>query len=277
MKRKQTIRIFIPVVILLFIFIIVIIRLRQPGPPQIVPDMVKPEMTTPEGQLEESPKEYKARVAIVIDDMGYDDKIFREFAGLGVPVTFAVLPGERFSKYIANEAKLLNYDVMLHLPLEPHSSGKNPGNGVILLRMSRDEMLQQLSKDIAAVPYITGVNNHMGSLFTEDRSAMGILLGELHKKGLFFLDSRTSPQSVAYDVAKNMGVKSESRDVFLDNRSDIEYIKGQIDKVIRIAIKKGDATAIGHPRPETVTALKEKLQDFEKEGIELVPVSKVID
>lgn len=225
--------------------------------------------------------EKKIKVALIIDDMGYDGKLFKEFAELGIPLTFSILPGERFSTYIAKEAKRLDYGIMLHLPMEPHSQSKNLsknlGNGVIYLKMSREEMLEQLSRDIEAVPYITGVNNHMGSLLTENRDAMNILLEEIGRKGLFFLDSKTSPDSVAYELAKAMGIKTERRDVFLDNKSDIGYIKGQIDKVIRIAKKNGKATAIGHPKPETVAAIREKIRDFEREGIDLVPVSKVLD
>ncbi len=221
--------------------------------------------------------EYRGKVAIVIDDMGYDRKVFREFVGLGIPLTFAVLPEERFSADIAREARRLNYDVMLHLPMEPRNPKRNPGNGVISLKMSREEMLRQLYMDLDAVPHIVGVNNHMGSLLTEDRDAMNLLLEEIRKKGLFFLDSKTSPDSVAYEVAKSMGLKSGRRDVFLDNQPDTEYIKGQIDKVIRIAKKKGKATAIGHPRHGTVAALREKIPDFEREGIEIVPLSEVLN
>ncbi len=237
----------------------------------------KPEIPIPEGHLEEVDKVYRGRVAIVIDDVGYDDIVFRKFIELGVPVTFSILPGERYSKYIAREARQLKYEVMLHLPMEPHGSWSNPGNRAILSGMSRDEMLGQLSQDLDAVPYISGVNNHMGSLLTEDSNAMRIVLEEIHKRGLFFLDSRTSPRTVAYSVAKSFGIKSESRDVFLDNKSDIGYIKGQIDTAIRIAKKHGEATAIGHAKLETAAAIREKLADFEKEGIELVAVSRVLD
>ncbi len=237
----------------------------------------KPEIPIPEVKLDEVDKVYRGRVAIVIDDVGYDDKVFRKFIELGVPVTFSILPGERYSKYIAREARQLNYEVMLHLPMEPRGSWSNPGKRAILSRMSREEMLRQLSQDLDAVPYVSGVNNHMGSLLTEDSKAMRVVLEEIHKRGLFFLDSRTSPRTVAYSVAKSFGIKSESRDVFLDNNADIGYIKGQIDKAIRIAKKSGEATAIGHAKLETAAAIREKLPDFEREGIELVAVSRVLD
>ena len=237
----------------------------------------KPEIPIPEVKLDEVDKVYRGRVAIVIDDVGYDDKVFRKFIELGVPVTFSILPGERYSKYIAREARQLKYEVMLHLPMEPRGSWSNPGKRAILSRMSREEMLRQLSQDLDAVPYVSGVNNHMGSLLTEDSKAMRVVLEEIHKRGLFFLDSRTTPRSVAYSVAKSFGIKSESRDVFLDNKADIGYIKGQIDTAIRIAKKHGEATAIGHAKLMTAAAIREKLPDFEREGIELVAVSRVLD
>ncbi len=290
MKRRHRISaIIIWILILVFIalaLILLSIKLRQSSQPKIVPEIDNRDISRTERRIEEARpeqqgqqkrQEHKVRVAIVIDDIGYDDRIFRKFVGLGIPLTFSVLPGERFSTPIAKEARLLNYEVMLHLPMEPHHPLRKPGNGTLLTTMSHDEMIRLLSKDIEAVPYIVGVNNHMGSLLTENRAVMNILLEEIHKKGLFFLDSKTSPDSVAYETARSMGIRSGRRDVFLDNNRDIEYIKGQIDKVIKMAKKNGEATAIGHPRPETVTALREKIPDFKKEGIELVPVSEILE
>ena len=251
-----------------------------PAPPPIPDEQykpVEPETPIPEVKLEKIDKLYSGRIAIVIDDIGHDDKIFRKFTELGVPVTFSILPGERYSKYIANEAWKLKYEVMLHLPMEPHGSWSDPGSHAILSSMSGEQMLRQLSEDLDAVPNAAGVNNHMGSLLTENDIAMRVLLEEIHKRGLFFIDSRTSSQTVAYSIAKNIGVKSGDRDVFLDNKSDIAYIKGQIDTAIRIAKKKGEATVIGHAKTETAAAIREKLPDFEKEGIELVTVSRVLD
>ncbi len=280
MKRRSRIKVTIGLLISLLVFLtitLVLIKLRQPPPTEIVPDKYSSVIIEPEDKLKEIVPEYRPRVAIVIDDLGYDKKIFRSFVDLGIPITFSILPGVRFSKHIASEAKRLNYEVMLHLPMQPHNPARNPGSGVISLDMSRDEMLRQLSEDIEAVPYIDGVNNHMGSHFTENRTAMNIILEDLHRRGLFFLDSRTSPRSVAYNVAKRIGVKSGKRDVFLDNKRDIEYIKGQIDEAIRIAKLSGEVTVIGHPRRETVAALREKISDFKKEGIELVVVSALLD
>lgn len=291
-KRRSNRVIWLMIAILVaLVSILLLIKMQQPSQPKGIPDSYQYEIASPEeaihGKLRhEKEKTEKAipsyperriRVAIVIDDIGNNKRIFQKFVDLGIPLTFSILPGERFSSHIAAEAWRKDYEVMLHLPMEPRDSMKNPGNGVIYLSMSEEGMLQQLSRDIEAVPYIAGINNHMGSLFTENRDAMNILLKEIQKRKLYFLDSRTSSDSVAYEIAKSIGIKSGSRDVFLDNKRDVEYIKGQIDRVIKIAKKHGEAIAIGHPKSETVAALREKIPDFEREGIELVRVSEVLE
>lgn len=282
--RKGNIAVWLLLIALITIILIFLWGQWKQSPPQkIVPDNVNREIAKTETEIERpipempAPEVSRIKVAILIDDIGYDNKIFKEFVSLGIPLTFSILPGERFSKVIAKEARSLNYEVMLHLPMEPRNPERNPGNGSIVTHMPTDEILRQLSKDIEAVPHITGVNNHMGSLLTEDRHVMNIVLEEIHKRGLFFVDSKTSPRSVAYETARRIGIRSGKRDVFLDNKADVEYIKGQVDKVIRIAKQNGEATAIGHPRAGTIAALREKIADFEREGIELVPVSEVLD
>jgi len=286
MNRRRRGKIIIWILLLVLITIALIflwIQWKQIPQPRIIPDSDNREIARPEKGIERpipempEPEARKVKVAIVIDDMGYDKKIFKKFVDLGIPLTFSILPGQRYSTGIANEARSLNYEVMLHLPMEPRNPERNPGNGTILTHMSQDEILRQLSEDIESVPYIAGVNNHMGSLLTENQDVMNIILEDLHKRGLFFIDSRTSPRSVAYETARRMGVRSGRRDVFLDNKADIGYIKGQVDKVIRIAKQNGEATAIGHPRAGTIAAIREKIADFEREGIELVPVSEVLD
>ena len=286
MNRRRRGKIIIWILLLVLITIALIflwIQWKQIPQPRIIPDSDNREIARPEKGIERpipempEPEARKVKVAIVIDDMGYDKKIFKKFVDLGIPLTFSILPGQRYSTGIANEARSLNYEVMLHLPMEPRNPERNPGNGTILTHMSQDEILRQLSEDIESVPYIAGVNNHMGSLLTENQDVMNIILEDLHKRGLFFIDSRTSPRSVAYETARRIGVRSGRRDVFLDNKADIGYIKGQIDKVIRIARQNGEATAIGHPRAGTIAAIREKIADFEREGIELVPVSEVLD
>lgn len=264
-------------VIVIGVFILLAYNHMQSRKPVLVQKPEEQEIVKQVPVTKETQPVHKPMMAIVIDDIGYDNKVFRKFADLGIPLTFSILPGQRYSVNIAKNAKLLNYEVMLHLPMEPRSAMRNPGNGVILHNMSRGDMLLQLSKDIKSVPNIVGVNNHMGSLLTEDSNAMNILLEEIRNQGLYFLDSKTTPNSKAYEIAKRIGIKSGRRDIFLDNNADVEYIKRQIDTAISAARHKGEAIAIGHPRAETVAALRAKLHDFKNEGIELVPLSRVLN
>src|SRR3989304_8897371 len=201
-RRKAKIIIWILFLALITIALISLwVQWKQTPQPEIVPDTDNREIARPERGIERpipempEPEAYKAKVAIVIDDMGYDKKIFKKFVDLGIPLTFSILPGQRFSTGIAKEARSLNYEVMLHLPMEPRNPNNNPGNGTIVIHMSQDEILRQLSEDIESVPYIAGVNNHMGSLLTENQDVMNIILEDLHKRGLFFIDSRPPPRS----------------------------------------------------------------------------------
>lgn len=252
---------------------------RNRIPHEITPKVSKQDKESMDEKIERyihpEPFIYRGKVAIIIDDMGYDEKVFEEFVSLGIPLTFSILPGEPYSVNIAREAKRLNYEIMLHLPMESKNHRLN-GKNMISENMTRDEMIYRLKQDIESVPYIVGVNNHMGSLLTENREIMNILLREIDRRGLFFLDSRTTATSVAFDVARSMGIRSGKRDVFLDNEPSIVYIEEQIDRLIDIAKKKGRATAIGHPKRETVEALREKIPLFRKEGLKLVFASEIM-
>lgn len=134
-----------------------------------------------------------------------------------------------------------------------------------------------LNADMDAIPYITGVNNHMGSRFTEDASLMKEVLAEVKERGLFFLDSKTTGKSKALSAAREAGVRSIGRDVFLDNEQDKEYIKGQLRELIVIAKRRGRAVAIGHPHAETLAALEEMMAEFKSEGIEVVRVGDLLE
>ncbi len=223
------------------------------------------------------PVKPRAKVAIIIDDMGYDENIFHGFMALHVPLTFSILPEEPFSTNIAEEAHAHHYEVMLHLPMESKNYTLNHIKGMIKLNMSHREMLRRLDEDIRAIPYVKGINNHMGSLFTENTGAMHVVLKEVERKSLFFIDSRTTSSSVAFTLARKMGIRTGKRDIFLDNMSDIGYIKGQIHKLIDIAKRRGKAIAIGHPKWETLYALEESIPLFHREKIRLVFASEVME
>lgn len=218
------------------------------------------------------------RVAIVIDDMGHDMRRLRSLLDIDAQITVAVLPHLRFSREVAKEAYSNGWEVLLHLPMEPRNlKENNPGKGVLLTAMDEGELRLLMEESLEDVPYISGVNNHMGSKFTEDPEPMRIVLGVVKEHELFFLDSRTSPDSVAGTLAKEMGVMGVARNVFLDNIRDDQYIKDRLNELVRIARKRGTAVAIGHPYPETIAALKSMLDSMSFDGVEVVRVSELAE
>ncbi len=219
------------------------------------------------------PKAYRARVAIVIDDLGHNPRIAEEVIEL--PVTLSILPYRPYSRWIAEEARKRGREVLLHLPMEARDPGEDPGKGALFTNMSEEEVREMVRRDLEALPYLTGVNNHMGSRFSADQRLMKVVLGELKGRGLLYLDSKTTPDSKGYLLARKMGIRALERDVFIDNKRDVDYIKGQLRRLMEKAKRKGVAIAIGHPRPSTVKAIREMLPVFEEEGIELVPLSSI--
>ncbi|MBI4357932.1 MAG: divergent polysaccharide deacetylase family protein [Candidatus Omnitrophica bacterium] len=211
---------------------------------------------------------WKPRIAFVIDDVGhnkhYNDLLF----SMERPVTLAILPQVTYSKFFAEEGKKHGFETILHLPLEPENDD-DPGPGTISVRMSTGEVRRTLNQNFASVPGVTGLNNHMGSLATRDRGLMYLILKELKRRNLFFLDSMTHPNSVAHQVAFGVGIPAFQRDVFLDNVDEVEYIKEQIEQAARVAKQVGRAVAIGHYRENTLSAIKEAIPRLEAEGFEI--------
>jgi len=218
------------------------------------------------------------KIAIVIDDLGGENKISQELLRWDLPVTFSILPFTPYSKTLAGEAHRKGKEIILHLPMEPRGYPQvRPGEGVLLEEMDETNLLRQLSKDIEAVPYIKGVSNHMGSRLMEDPEKIKIVLSELKRRGLFFLDSRTTPQTIGLQVAQSVGLKAMERSIFIDNSSADEDIKQQLERLIQISLSKGKAIGIGHPHPSTIKSLKEMIPKMKEMGIELVPLSGVMD
>ncbi len=218
------------------------------------------------------------KVAIVIDDLGVEDKISQELLRWDLPITFSILPFTPYSKTLAEEAHRKGKEVILHLPMEPHGYPQiRPGEGVLLEEMDKARLLHQLSKDIEAVPYITGVSNHMGSRLMEDPEKMKIVFSELKRRGLFFLDSRTTPQTIGLQVAQSVGLKAVERSIFIDNSSTEEDIKRQLEQLIQLSLSKGKAIGIGHPHPSTLKSIKKMIPKMKEKGIEVVPLSAAME
>ena len=219
---------------------------------------------------------FSPKVAFIIDDLGYETEIAKKILELEFPITLSILPFLKYSKYIAEEGKKNNKEIMLHLPMEPNNSSVDPGPKAIKSYMSEEEIRQYVRECIFNFPYVLGLNNHMGSKITEDREIMKIILEEIKRYNLFFIDSMTSKNSIAYQVAEEMGVKTAKRSVFLDNENDMEYIKGQMLEVQKIALREGEAIAIGHDRINTFYLLKRMIPELIRAGIEIVPVSELV-
>ncbi len=241
------------------------------------PDAGIPEtaITLPTKSETEPGKGSLPRVAIIIDDMGYDLKVDNQLIALPVPLSFAFLPYAPFTKQLVKEAHAAHRTVMVHLPMEPESGAADPGPGVLMTSMSSSTLLHLLDRAIDRIPGAVGVNNHMGSRFTRNRRAMEVVLSGLKRRGLFFVDSRTTKYSVAYATARAMEVPALERAVFLDHDHDEREIAHQLHRLITVAQARGAAVAIGHPFPETYRVLARELPVL-RSKVELVPVERLV-
>jgi len=220
----------------------------------------------------------RPKIAIVIDDLGGEKHIFRELLHWNLPITLSILPFTPYSKTLASEAHQKGREVILHLPMEPHGYPEiKPGEGVLLEEMNEEKLLRQLSRDIESVPYIKGVSNHMGSRLMEDPKKVKIILSELQRRGLFFLDSRTTPQTVGLQTAESIGMKAMERTLFLDHSSKEADVKHQLERLIEISLSTGKAIGIGHPHPSTIKSLKEMIPKMQERGIDIVPLSALME
>ena len=216
------------------------------------------------------------KIGIIIDDLGYDISLANAFLKLDLSLTFSVLPFTPNTRLIARKAWNEGRETMLHLPMEPMSyPAINPGDGVLLVSMDREMILEILNRDLSQIPFVAGVNNHMGSRFTENEEKMMIVLAELKRKGLYYIDSRTSGGTVAFEVAKKMELRTASRDIFLDNHLSENALKTQMERLLSVARHKGSAIGIGHPHKETLDLLK-KYQTTLNNKAEVVPVSNLV-
>ena len=217
----------------------------------------------------------QAAIAIIIDDLG-NHSSHEEAIRLPGAIACAFLPHTPYTQRLAKLAHSLNKEVILHAPMQA-MNGKTLGPGSLTLDMSEQEFIATLQKDLAAVPHVSGVNNHMGSLLTRHPGHMLWLMQEMNRHGdLFFVDSRTTAQSVARMVAEENSVPTLNRDVFLDAENSEEFVEQQFDRLISIAKKRGSALGIGHPYPATITVLKKRLLQLDVEEIELVSVSELL-
>lgn len=216
-------------------------------------------------------------VAIIIDDVGHNHPAAKPFIEMDHPVALSILPNRPFSKELASEAFQKGKTILLHLPMQPTGYPEvDPGQGAILLSYTEDEIRKILEQDVADLPGIAGINNHMGSLATTDPRVMGDVLKFASEKGLFFVDSRTTPKSVALKLARQMNVPSAERNVFLDNERTPSAIDARTDELLDLADERGWAIGIGHPNMETARALERMARKASERNIQWISLESLI-
>ncbi len=267
---------------------------RQVEPPKVIPpktEKAKPVKETSVTQKTEPVKQKEKivvskidkiplplkQVAIIIDDIGYDLAPVKELLKVDADITFAILPLCSHSREAAEMLHEAHKETLLHLPMEPNSYPKEkPGNGTLFTDMNSEELIFQLERDLASVPYVSGVNNHMGSKFMADEDKLILIFNKLKKKKMFFIDSRTTANTKAFAAAEKVNMQMASRKVFLDNDRDYNEIYKKLLEVTQNSSDVSPVIIIGHPYPETIRAIKDASRVLREKGILIVPVSKLI-
>ena len=210
-------------------------------------------------------------MSIIIDDLGQSPERDSRTLALPGPVTMAVMPDTPHASDFARQAHKAGKTVILHMPMDPATGpyAWHPGLPI-------EELARRLDAALLKVPYAAGINNHMGSRMTAQREPMAWLMGELQRRHLFFVDSRTSAATVAAAEAQAQGLAHVSRDVFLDDIRTTEAITAQLQQGIALARKQGSAVLIGHPYPQTLEVLERELPRLKGQGIELIRLKQMI-
>jgi len=251
--------------------------LPPPIPPATAPAPVPPGSSLwQKNALPFVPRSSGPMIAIVIDDMGLDRKRSSRVVGLPAPLTLAWLPYANDLPHQTKVARAAGHELMVHIPMEPQASDIDPGPDAMRVGIGNTELLRRLDQGLKSFDGYIGVNNHMGSRFTEDAAGMKVILGELQRRGLMFLDSRTTSHSVASGIARGMHLPALGRDVFLDDDMSPAAVRESLAKVEAVARRQGYAIAIGHPHDATVDALVTWLPAVAAKGFSLVPVSTIL-
>jgi polysaccharide deacetylase 2 family uncharacterized protein YibQ len=220
-------------------------------------------------------RNFKPKIAVILDDWGYHSTGLPYLASIRYPFTVSVLPGLRYTKEAADTAYKNKKGIMLHLPMQPIKKMKLE-KITILAGMDRNVIISIVDKLADEVPHYTGVNNHEGSLVTADKSEMTTVLQVLQDRGYFFIDSMTTAKTVAYQTARDMGLRWGKRDIFIDNQKQSEYNELQIIQLKSAAKKKGWAIGIGHDDPVTLATLSKMMPQIEAEGFEFVYAAELL-
>lgn len=233
--------------------------------------------TVPARKSVRPPQHLSGTLAVIVDDMGSSLSEARELLAINVPITFSIIPGLAKVRSVAEAADAAGREVLVHLPMEPQGYPKQRLESNGLLVSQSDDVITARTVDLLnAVPHAKGANNHMGSRFTEQEEKMLPVLKVLKGRGQFFIDSRTTPGSTGFAVAERLGVKTASRNVFLDNLQDVAAIKKQLYAAAEMSRRKGGVIAICHPHAATIAALKEGMPELQRAGITFVSAGELV-
>ena len=264
------------------------------NPPPAIPDQI-PEPVAPPAEIQQpaplrplaeepwqsyavavAPADGRPRIAIVFDDLGIDQTRSRKALTLRGPLTMAFLPYGYHLKDMVSDARRNGHEILVHMPMAPLDLSVDPGPNALQKELGPSEIIRRLDWNLDQIGGYVGINNHMGSRFTADREGMRLVMAELKRRGLLFVDSITTTDSQGYKVAAESGVPYAVRDVFLDHVIDEEAIRKQLQRVEETARRTGHAIAIGHPHDETLAVVGPWLKTIEAKGFQLVPVSAIV-
>ena len=215
-------------------------------------------------------------IAIVIDDMGIDKADAARVISLPGPLTIAFMSYATELENQARAARSAGDEIWMHIPMEPMNGEVDAGPNALKTDLTPEENRRRLDWALARLPGIVGVDNHMGSKFTQSAPGMALVMEELRARGLAFIDSRTIAATVASQVAGQMGVPHIDRDVFIDNDESVQAVLRQLEETEHVAARRGYARAIGHPHPTTIAALQQWLPTLKAKGFVLVPASTLL-
>lgn len=216
------------------------------------------------------------KIALIVDDIGYNRSLAWQFVKLNEILTFSILPQVSYSKELAFELNDQGYEVMLHQPMEPYNNGCDPGPGALFVGDNAQHIEEILQTNIRSIPFAKGVNNHMGSKFTASPNEIGNALKVIRSRGMFFVDSYTSSHSLAHATARRYHMHTAHRNVFLDNVRQESAIMSQLVHLQKHAMLYGRAIGIGHPYPETARAIGRFAKGLKQSNVSLVPVSEIL-
>ena len=220
----------------------------------------------------------KRKVALLVDDFGYSDGPILEafFEEIDIPLTIAIVPGSPYASLVAKAAYKHNKEVVVHLPMQPKGSFAGTYRWIVLEGMSETKIKELVRDAVKDVPHARGLSNHMGSLITTREKPMRAVLEAVQSENLYFVDSRTATASVAFSLAKKMGVKSARNATFLDNNKEIDYIEERFHYHLESQKSEEDSVAICHVNPVTAQAIKRIVSRLERKKVEMVFVSEIV-